>query len=112
MDLDTNEVKEYKVEVFVPLEAQEAVLAAIRSLHIGVIGNYYNCLSCTHVYSSWDADEAATPYLGERGETCQTEEIKIETRCPRERLRELVARIREAHPYEAVCINVMPLLLL
>ena len=38
------------------------------------------------------------------------DEVKIETRCKSEELEELIVAIKKAHPYEEVCINVIPLL--
>ena len=110
MDFDANKIKEYKIEVFVPIEAETIVLDAIRSVKVGIVGNYYNCISCTKVFSSWDANDKATPFLGKKGERYQTEEIKIETRCSKERLKDLVEKIKEVHPYESVCINALPLI--
>jgi len=110
MDFDSNEINEFKIEVFVPLSAKDEVAKAIMEVHAGVMGNYFNCMSFTKVSSFWCADENATPFLGEKGEECRAEEVKIETRCTKDKLDLLVSRIKEAHPYETVCINVIPLL--
>lgn len=110
MDFSNDQIKEYKIEVFVPVDAKDGVIRAIRELRVGRIGLYYNCMSETEVYSSWAADGNATPFLGNAGESFETREIKLETRCKKEELEALVAAIRSAHPYESVCINVIPLI--
>ncbi|MBE5743957.1 MAG: divalent cation tolerance protein CutA [Clostridiales bacterium] len=110
MDFNPNKITEYKIEVFVPVESKDVVLNAIKSLNVGVIGNYYNCISCTNVISSWDSNQYANPFLGEKGQSFQTDEIKIETRCSKEKIHHLIEKIKSVHPYESVCINVIPIL--
>ena len=53
--------------------------------------------------------EGTDPFLGTPGEVCQAEELKIEVCCRGERLRETLAAVRAAHPYEEPVINVIPL---
>lgn len=110
MDFSNDQIKEYKIEVFVPADARDAVIRAIRELKVGRVGLYYNCMSETEVYSSWAADDNASPFLGNAGECFEVREIKIETRCRKEELEAIVAAIKSAHPYESVCINVIPLI--
>ncbi len=110
MDIKFNQIKNYKIEVFVPVDSKNVVLEAIRALKVGKIGNYYNCITITEVKSTWTANESANPYLGVAGENCEADEVKIETRCKCEELEELVVAIKKAHPYEEVCINVIPLI--
>lgn len=43
------------------------------------------------------------------GELSQEQELKIEVCCRGERLRETLAAVKEAHPYEEPVINVLPL---
>ena len=80
--------------MFVPVDSKNVVLAAIRRLKVGKIGNYYNCITITEVKASWTANENAHPYLGEAGENYEADEIKIETRCKAEELDELIIAIK------------------
>lgn len=110
MDTKSNEITEYKIEVFVPQSAKGKVIDAILNIGIGKIGKYHNCISCSIVQSSWTANEDSAPYLGESGKDYQIEEIKIETRCPVELLDTAIRAIKKSHPYECVCVNIMPIL--
>lgn len=110
MDFSNDQIKEFKVEVFLPVSARDSVISAIKNMKMARIGKYYNCISECRVYSSWDADEGASPFLGVAGKSYETEEIKVETRCKKENIEEMISVIKSAHPYENVCINVIPII--
>jgi hypothetical protein len=55
-------------------------------------------------------NEAAHPHLGERGEINAVEEVRIETFCERAVAKQVVAAIRDAHPYEEPVYYLIPLL--
>ena len=99
----------FKVETFVPEEAFSKIRDALYSKGHGKIGNYQNCLSWSKVHSSWKPVEGAEPYQGTVGETEFAEEFKIELRCEKADLLEVIDLIKQNHPYEEVCINVMPI---
>lgn len=105
-----DQIKEYKVEVYLPLEALDSIRNTIMTLKAGVIGSYYNCMSWYKIRSSWSATEDSSPYIGKAGEECEIDEYKIETRCTEDKLEEMIKAIKNAHPYENVCINVLPLI--
>lgn len=56
-----------------------------------------------------EAPGGADPFEGIPGELSQEQELKIEVCCRGERLRETLAAVKEAHPYEEPVINVLPL---
>lgn len=97
----------FKVETFVPEEAFEKIRDELYAKGFGKIGNYENCLSWFKVNSSWKPVAGADPYQGTVGKTEFAEEIKIELRCDKTELSEVVKTIKTNHPYEEVCINVM-----
>ena len=82
---------------------------ALWSVDAGHIGAYDHCMSWSRVRSCWRPQEGTAPFLGTLGELCQAEELKIEVCCLGERLRETLAAVRAAHPYEEPVINVIPL---
>lgn len=101
---------EYKVEVYVPKDAFDVVVNAIKLIGIGKMGNYSNCMSWYEVNSSWHAEETAMPYLGVAGDDKKISEYKIEFRCKQEQLSDVVATIKRVHPYEECCVNIIPLI--
>lgn len=102
-------MKNYKIEVYIPLENLETMLNTLKTLNIGVLGNYKNCMTWYKVNSTWEASDEATPYLGKAGEVCNAEEYKIEFRCAEHKIKEVINCIKEVHPYEEVCINIIEL---
>ena len=103
------ETSVYKLEIFVPEEAFEAVRRALWAVDAGHIGCYDRCLSWSRVQSCWRPMEGTRPYKGSLGELCQAEELKLEVCCRAERLRETIAAVKFAHPYEEPVIHVLPL---
>ena len=99
-----------KLEIFIPESHFPALQLALRQADAGHIGSYDSCLSCSPVTSFWRPLEGTHPYLGQVGELSREAEVKVETICRRERLKETLAAIRAAHPYEVPVINVIPLL--
>lgn len=104
--------KIYKIETFVPVEALENIKAALYEKGFGKIGNYENCLSWHKVESSWKPVGGANPYQGTVGETEFATEYKIEFRCDENDLNLVVDLIKKNHPYEEVCINVIPIIVI
>ena len=52
----------------------------------------------------------STPAIGKRGERERVEEVKVEvTTSGEEQTREVVKKLREAHPYEEVAVDVYKL---
>ena len=100
----------YKIETYVPVESLQQIKKALYEKGFGKIGNYENCLTWHEVHSSWKPVAGANPYQGQVGEIEFATEFKIEFRCDKQDLAEAIATIKNNHPYEEVCINVIPLL--
>jgi hypothetical protein len=89
-----------KLVVFVPPEALDAVREALFAAGAGRIGDYERC--------SWYADgtgtflggESSSPSVGQPGREERVAEVRLETVYPAEREAQVVAALREAHPYE------------
>ena len=54
--------------------------------------------------------EGANPYIGKIDEIEFASEYKLEFRCKEEDLQKAVNAIKSNHPYETVCINIIPLI--
>ena len=107
---DMNEI--FKVEVYLPEEALENIKQGLYDCGFGKVGNYDCCLSWYQINSSWRPIDGANPYLGKVGEIEFAPEFKIEFRCEEKDLEKAVKVIKENHPYEEVCINIIPLKIL
>ena len=99
-----------KLVVFVPAEALDRVRDAVFDAGAGRIGDYERC--------SWYAEGTGTflggagtqPALGEAGREERVPELRLETVFPADRHEQVVAALRDAHPYEEPAFDVYELL--
>ena len=98
-----------KLEIFLPEEALPAVARALREAGAGHIGKYDSCLSSSRVTGCWRPLEGTSPYLGQVGEISAEPELKVEVTCPTEKVDQVLAAVKRAHPYEEPVINAIPL---
>ena len=102
-------MKKFKVETYVPSEALEKIKNALYGYGFGKIGNYDCCLNWYEVNSSWKPVEGANPYQGKVGKIEFAKEYKLEFICEEDKLKLAVDVIKSNHPYEEVCVNIVPL---
>ena len=98
-----------KLEIFLPEEALPAVARALREAGAGHIGKYDSCLSYSRVTGCWRPLEGTSLYLGQVGEISAEPELKVEVTCPTEKVDQVLAAVKRAHPYEEPVINAIPL---
>jgi hypothetical protein len=102
-------MKNYKIVVFVPEADGERVRAAMGAAGAGRIGNYDYCCFTTTGIGRFRPTAGATPSIGEVGRFEAVAEERIETLCAEDRLKDVLAAIRHAHPYEEPAIDLYPL---
>ncbi len=89
-----------KLEIYVPVESAEAVIAAITRAGAGRIGRYDNCVWTTAGTGRFRPLPGSRPALGHTNEIEHVAEQKIETLCLREHLCAVLDALRASHPYE------------
>lgn len=94
----------------VPESHIEAVLDAIAAAGGGVVDSYTHCAFTNPGVGRFKPSDAATPFIGAKGEVNRVDEWRIETFCPRDKARAVADAIRQAHPYETPVIYAIPLL--
>lgn len=100
-----------KIECFIPEDYVSQLRDALNGIGaLTVDGCYDYCMAISKVEGSWRALEGASPYMGEIGEICEAEEMKVEFTCKKELCRVAVDIIKKVHPYEKPVINVIHLL--
>jgi hypothetical protein len=99
----------YKLVVFVPCESLDAVRSAVFAAGAGRIGEYERCSWYTAGTGTFLGGEGTAPAIGEAGREERVRELRLETILPAERLEEVVAALRRAHPYEEPAFDVYPL---
>jgi hypothetical protein len=98
-----------KLVWFVPLEALEQTRAAVFSAGAGRIAGYERCSWYTPGTGTFLGDETTSPALGESGREEHVPELRVETLVPADRIADVVAALRRAHPYEEPAYDVYPL---
>jgi hypothetical protein len=101
--------RRHKLVWFVPREALEATRDAVFKAGAGRIGDYERCSWYTAGTGTFLAGEGADPSIGRVGREERVSELRVETVVPEERTHDVVAALREAHPYEEVAFELYPL---
>lgn len=104
------EVNKALITVTVPKENAEELRKAICDAGAGVIGDYTYCTSNSITKGTCIPNNQANPYIGEKEILEVVEEEKIETVCDIKILKQVLKKLREAHPYEEPAINLIPLI--
>lgn len=99
----------YKIAFFVPVEHCEEVKAALFAAGAGRIGDYDCCSWQTAGTGQFRPLEGSTPFLGEKGQVEKVEEYRVELVCADELVRDAVAALKSAHPYEEPAYDVFRL---
>jgi len=98
-----------KIEIFVPQDHVAQLREKLGEIGAGRIGSYEHCMAVSIVQGSWRPLPGAHPFDGETGKLSEAAESKIEVNCKREIVTDVLAVIRENHPYEEPLINIIPL---
>ena len=96
-----------KIAVFVPVAAADDVRAALAAVGAGALGDYEACTFSTPGEGRFRPLPGAQPAIGEVGRAEVVEEVRVETVCPRHLREQVIAAIRDAHPYEEPAFDVL-----
>lgn len=99
----------YKIETYIPKEALEKIVDAIKDYAKVESDKYIHCMSWHSVNSMWMPVNNAKPYWGELEKDQYAEEFVLTFRCEEDAISEIKELIIENHPYEVVCIDVYKL---
>ncbi|MDA3902158.1 MAG: Nif3-like dinuclear metal center hexameric protein [Desulfuromusa sp.] len=99
----------YKLVVYVPLGHEMAVRDAIFAAGAGQIGAYDHCSFNSRGTGTFRGCQGTQPFIGTPGKLEMTEEVRLETVVPVSVLNKAVSRMLQAHPYEEVAYDLIPL---
>ncbi len=91
----------YKLVVFIPVKSAAKTANAIFAAGAGAIGNYSHCGFTAEGQGTFLPLAGAKPAIGKRGKLEKVREVRFETIVPAERLEDVIAAMKNAHPYEA-----------
>lgn len=98
-----------KLVTFVPVADTQRVLDALYSAGAGQIGDYKNCSFRVEGTGTYQPGEGTQPAIGNVGEYHEEAENRIEVILPTHQQDQLVAALRQAHPYEEVAYYLITL---
>ena len=96
----------FKIAVFTPHEAVDAVRAALSSAGAGAVGNYAECSFRAPGIGSFKPLKGAEPYIGQVGRLEEVEEYRLEMLVPESLLSQAIEAMRAVHPYEEVAYDI------
>ncbi len=107
--LSPQQDKLVKLVVYVPLMHVVSVRDAMFAAGAGHIGNYDRCSFSSQGEGSFRALDDSHPYVGKTGEMHLEKEQKVEVILPLFIQQKVVAALKNAHPYEEVAYDILPL---
>ncbi len=93
-------MKYRRIDVYVPETHAGPVKQAMFRAGAGGIGNYDCCCFQVCGRGQFRPLEGAEPFLGTCGCEENVTEWKLEMICPEEKIRDVIAALKAAHPYE------------
>jgi hypothetical protein len=90
----------YKMCYFVPETHVEQTKQALFDTGAGRIGDYDCCAWQCRGQGQFRPLEGSDPFLGKAGEIEAVDEYKVELVCADELIRDALAALKRAHPYE------------
>lgn len=103
-------ISKVKIFVTIPVENVSDVRNAVCAAGAGVIGNYTYCTSSTKLTGTFIPNNNANPYIGENNKLEFVEEEKLEFVCDIDKVKTVITKLREVHPYEEPAIDIIPLI--
>ncbi|WP_313713060.1 NGG1p interacting factor NIF3 [Pseudomonas sp.] len=100
----------YKLAFFVPASHVEVVKAAVFAAGGGRIGDYDHCAWQTLGQGQFRPLDGSQPFLGQTGQVEVVEEWKVELVVADDLIVQVVAALRQSHPYETPAYEVWRLL--
>lgn len=99
-----------KLQVHVPLAAAEKVRQALFRAGAGNIGNYDHCSFNSEGKGTFRGSDNTNPFVGKPNEDHTEDEIQIQVILEKHRMKNAVLSMLDAHPYEEVAYDLIPLL--
>jgi dinuclear metal center YbgI/SA1388 family protein len=99
----------YKLVVFVPLEAADKVANATFAAGAGVIGSYSHCSFRSQGKGTFLPLAGSRPAIGKKGKFEEVVEVRLEAVVPAAKVTEVITAMRKTHPYEVPAFDVIKL---
>lgn len=99
----------FKIITFVPIKDAQKVRMAMGDAGAGVLGKYHHASFSTRGVGRFIPEKGAHPAIGEMGKLEEVGEERIEVICDGDKVKAVVAAIRQTHPYEEIPLEIYQL---
>ena len=99
----------YKVAVYVPVTHSEQLRQAMGDAGAGHIGAYSHCSFSVGGEGRFLPLEGTNPFIGQVGAIETVPEERVETVVPKKLLGQVLAAMKEVHPYEEIAYDIVAL---
>jgi hypothetical protein len=99
-----------KIITTAPHEDADKIRQALGEAGAGSIGDYRYCSFSITGKGRFMPTEQADPHIGEANKLETVEEEQIEVICERSSAKQIIAALRQAHPYEEPVVDIVPLI--
>ena len=100
----------YKLTVFIPEAALEVVKSALFAAGAGSIGNYEQCCWQVKGTGQFMPLDGSNPNIGSQDNLETVDEWRVEMVVDEERIADVIAALKQAHPYETPAYDVVEVL--
>ena len=107
MNIDINKVK---IIVTSPIENVDEVRNVMTEAGAGIIGNYTHCSIFSDCIGTFKGNDESDSYIGVKNELETVKEIKLEMQCDINKVKEVLQKMRQVHPYEEPAVDIIPLI--
>jgi len=101
--------RSHKLTTFVPRDAVDKVADALFEAGAGRIGDYIRCSFRADGTGTFMGGADTSPTVGQAGVFERAPETKLETICPIAKLPQIIAALRQSHPYEEPAFDLVQL---
>ncbi|MEA1961186.1 MAG: Nif3-like dinuclear metal center hexameric protein [Bacillota bacterium] len=95
----------YKLVIYVPCGHEEPLRQAVNDAGAGHTGLYSDCSFRTIGTGTFKPGTGTHPFIGEEGKVAEVEEYRLETIVPKDKLPQVLTRMKQVHPYEEVAYD-------
>lgn len=96
----------YKLTVFIPETELEEVKSALFDAGAGSIGNYQQCCWQVKGMGQFMPLSGSNPHIGTQDKLETVEEWRVEMVVDKDRITEVIAVLKQVHPYETPAYDV------
>ena len=107
MQININKVK---IFVTVPIASLDDVRNAVCNAGAGKIGNYNYCTFSSKGIGTFIPNDESNPYIGSANKLEFVDEEKLEFICEISKVKQVLKKLRESHPYEEPAIDIVPII--